>query len=174
MGTDTPSSRHWRWKRSLYSHRSLSPQQHRFGKHPVILRIFTQWYHAVCNGIVGRMPKQSRSILTVLCFRFRFTFTNGTRTVDASTAAINSGNIQCNRSPTDGWYARPLTNEWYLFLLVPAFAFLLAISNLQPIRRREMLVMVAIACGGWSVNHFAGVYIHNRVSCNSPIMSQMR
>ena len=91
-----------------------------------------------------------------------FSFDNGT--LSDSLTAINSGNIKCNRAPTDGWYARPLSNDWYLFLLVPAFAVLLALSNLQPLKRPELLAMVCIGCAGWVTNHFAGQYIAHRVS----------
>lgn len=71
--------------------------------------------------------------------------------------------VYCIRADTDGWYARPLINKWYYFILVPSFAFFLALANLQPVKRKEMLATVIIACAGWVTNFFAGRYIHNRV-----------
>ena len=94
-----------------------------------------------------------------------FTVTNGTQS-NSYTNSINSGQVYCIRADTDGWYARPLANKWYYFILVPAFAFCLALANLQPIKRKEMLATVLIACSGWVTNYFAGQYIHNRV-CSS-------
>lgn len=75
--------------------------------------------------------------------------------------------VYCIRAETDGWYARPLTNKWYHFILVPSFAFFLALANLQPVKRKEMIATVFIACAGWVTNFFAGRYIHNRVRCFS-------
>lgn len=79
--------------------------------------------------------------------------------------------VYCIRADTDGWYARPLTNQWYYFILVPSFAFFLALANLQPVKRKEMAATVFIACAGWVTNFFAGRYIHNRVRSRSLLLT---
>ncbi|EGG10445.1 uncharacterized protein MELLADRAFT_33673 [Melampsora larici-populina 98AG31] len=53
-------------------------------------------------------------------------------------------------------------NPWWMFLLVPAFSFFLSLWNLQPLRSRQMPVMVIIACAGWVCNYFANQFIFDR------------
>lgn len=40
------------------------------------------------------------------------------------------------------------------YLCVPGYSFCLSLRNGQPLLRKELLVMIAIACAGWTVNHF--------------------
>lgn len=97
---------------------------------------------------------------------YSFDFNNGTD--NAILGAINIGNIYCIRADTDGWYAKPPTTWYWLFFFVPCFALLLALASLQPVRRREFVVMIAIACAGWATNNAAGRYIYNRVRHSAP------
>ncbi|WVF68805.1 hypothetical protein IAT40_003577 [Kwoniella sp. CBS 6097] len=77
-----------------------------------------------------------------------FTFTNGSSTTEQAT------NVACYRNPdwTYWWYTEP--SDWWLFLLVPLFAFSLAVWFRADYRSKDMLVMVIVACAGYVVNFF--------------------
>lgn len=63
--------------------------------------------------------------------------------------------VACYRDPglTDNWwYNAP--SDWWLFLLVPIFAYSLAIWNRADWRSRDILVMVFVASGGFVANFF--------------------
>ncbi|OCF40184.1 hypothetical protein I317_06009 [Kwoniella heveanensis CBS 569] len=77
-----------------------------------------------------------------------FTFTNGSSTTEQAT------NVACYRNPdwTYWWYTEP--SDWWLFLLVPLFAFSLAVWFRADYRSRDMIVMVLVACAGYVVNFF--------------------
>ncbi|WVQ96347.1 hypothetical protein IAU59_003452 [Kwoniella sp. CBS 9459] len=77
-----------------------------------------------------------------------FTFTNGSSSTEQAT------NVACYRNPewTQWWYTEP--SDWWLFLLVPLFAFSLAVWFRADYRSMDMLVMVIVACAGYVVNFF--------------------
>lgn len=54
----------------------------------------------------------------------------------------------------DRWYQMTPSGYWY-YLCVPAYATVLSLRNQQPLFAKELPVMVAIACAGWTVNHFS-------------------
>ncbi|CAH7682335.1 hypothetical protein BY996DRAFT_4591786 [Phakopsora pachyrhizi] len=89
-----------------------------------------------------------------------FTFADSQRGT-AMSNHLASGDIICYRDPSWQWWRQSLS-PWWSFLLVPAFSFFLSLWNLQPIRSRQMPVMVIIACVGWVCNHFANLFIFNR------------
>ncbi|CAD6887895.1 unnamed protein product [Tilletia controversa] len=84
-----------------------------------------------------------------------FTFTNGT------TNALNVGNIICERRPEWPWYRQNMS-PWLNFLFVPVFSCLLCMSNLQPLKSRELPVMIIIACTGYVANMTANHFIFQR------------
>lgn len=88
-----------------------------------------------------------------------FTFTNATAANDPS-AALFRGKIMCARDPDWPWWRQGM-NPYALIALVPAFSLLLAMSNLQPLRSKQMPVMVVIACIGYGTNMLANHYIFN-------------
>ncbi|KAE8209755.1 hypothetical protein CF327_g6297 [Tilletia walkeri] len=84
-----------------------------------------------------------------------FTFTNGT------TNALNVGNIICERRPEWPWYRQNIS-PWFNFLFVPVFSCLLCMANLQPLKSRELPVMIIIACTGYVANMTANHFIFQR------------
>ncbi|KAK0549151.1 pheromone-regulated protein prm10 [Tilletia horrida] len=84
-----------------------------------------------------------------------FTFTNGT------TNALNTGSIICERRPEWPWYRRNIS-PWFNFLFVPVFSCLLCMANGQPLKSRELPVMIIIACTGYVANMTANHFIFQR------------
>ncbi|WWC95229.1 hypothetical protein V866_002087 [Kwoniella sp. B9012] len=83
------------------------------------------------------------------------TFNNGTFTFSNSTSSEEEATtVACYRNPDWNywWYTEP--NDWWLFLLVPIFAFSLAVWFRADWRSKDILVMVAVACAGYVVNFF--------------------
>ncbi|ORY35057.1 hypothetical protein BCR39DRAFT_516439 [Naematelia encephala] len=83
------------------------------------------------------------------------TFNNGTFTFQNGTsAATQATTVACYRNPNWDywWYVKP--SAWWLFLLVPVFAFSLAIWFRAAWNSRDMLVMVVVASAGYVVNYF--------------------
>ncbi|WVW86552.1 hypothetical protein I302_108602 [Kwoniella bestiolae CBS 10118] len=83
------------------------------------------------------------------------TFNNGTFTFSNSTGSEQEATtVACYRNPDWNywWYTEP--NDWWLFLLVPMFAFSLAVWFRADWRSRDILVMTAVACAGYVVNFF--------------------
>lgn len=85
-----------------------------------------------------------------------FTFTNATD--DQPTTTLSAGNVMCRRDPNWEWWRQRLNPLW-MILLVPAFSFLLSLHNLQPIKSRQLPVMVIISCAGFVCNFFANLYV---------------
>ncbi|KAM0751263.1 DUF1212-domain-containing protein, partial [Meredithblackwellia eburnea MCA 4105] len=76
-------------------------------------------------------------------------------------AQATKGNIMCYRDPSWEWWRQGASVYW-LILLVPAFSFFLSLWNLQPIKSRELPVMVLIAIIGFITNRLATEYIFDR------------
>ena len=57
---------------------------------------------------------------------------------------------------TDNPYS---VNVYWLFFLVPGFSFFLSLWNLQPLRSKELPVMVLIAIIGFVTNRLATQYV---------------
>lgn len=93
-----------------------------------------------------------------------FSFSNGTRN------ALNVGTINCEREPEWPWYRQPIS-PWFNFLFVPAFSLLSCFNLLQPLRSWDVLVMVTIACVGWTANMTANHFVFNRSDVVSAIGS---
>lgn len=65
----------------------------------------------------------------------------------------------CYRPPSDPWYLQPLP-WWTWFINVPIFATLNSLANLQPWKTLDMIVMIAIACGAFTTNKIASMYVY--------------
>ncbi|GAA5899654.1 hypothetical protein JCM5296_001388 [Sporobolomyces johnsonii] len=98
-------------------------------------------------------------------FAGQFTFTNSTaqdNTASGQTqASLNKGSVMCYRDPSWQWWRQGATFYW-LILLVPAFSFFLSLSNMQPIRSRELPVMILLAIIGYIANRAATQFIFER------------
>ena len=57
----------------------------------------------------------------------------------------------------------------YLIALVPLFSLLLSMWNMQPLKSRQLPVMVVISCIGYSTNTLANHYIFGRSDVVSAI-----
>ncbi|KAI0045320.1 DUF1212-domain-containing protein [Auriscalpium vulgare] len=74
----------------------------------------------------------------------------------------------CFRPPHFPWYLQPFP-FWTEFILVPGFSIILSLTNLQPWRTWDMLVMVLISCAAYAVNKTANHFIFNRSDVVSAI-----
>lgn len=97
------------------------------------------------NGLNGTLPVMNG----------QFTLTNSS---DSTNTLLRQGNIQCYRDPAWAWWRQSI-NPWWMFLLVPAFSFFLSLWNLQPLKSKQMPVMVIIGCAGWVCNYFANQFV---------------
>ncbi|KAG8924218.1 hypothetical protein FRC02_010567 [Tulasnella sp. 418] len=63
---------------------------------------------------------------------------------------------------SDGpWWQRNVSEYW-AFLLVPMYSLVLSLRNQQPVKAKELPIMVLMSCAGWTVNHFASKQFVNR------------
>lgn len=94
---------------------------------------------------------------------FDNTFQNGTFTFMNGTSSALSGTVSCYRNPTraEAWWYKSVP-DWWLFILVPAFAYALAIWNRADWRSKDMLVMVTVASLGYVVNYFVKEHLPDR------------
>lgn len=90
-----------------------------------------------------------------------FTFTNG------STPYLNMRE-GCYRPPDYSWYLQPFP-FWSQFITVPLFSILSSLSNLQPWRELDLVVMVVISCISFAANKAANHFIFNRSDVVSAI-----
>jgi hypothetical protein len=90
-----------------------------------------------------------------------FTFTNG------STPSMHM-HEGCYRPPDHPWYLHPFP-FWSQFITVPLFSILSSLSNLQPWRELDLVVMVTISCVSFAANKAANHFIFNRSDVVSAI-----
>ena len=90
-----------------------------------------------------------------------FTFTNGS----TPSTHMHEG---CYRPPDYPWYLQPFP-FWSQFITVPLFSTLSSLSNLQPWRELDLVVMVVISCVSFAANKAANHFIFNRSDVVSAI-----
>lgn len=66
------------------------------------------------------------------------------------------------------WYMTEPSQYWY-FLCVPGYALWLSLRNQQPIMRKELPVMILVACAGWVVNFFSAKAFKGRADIVSAL-----
>ncbi|ORX40267.1 hypothetical protein BD324DRAFT_641162 [Kockovaella imperatae] len=99
-------------------------------------------------------------------FNGTFTFSNQSYSdVDSS---LRSGHIICDRPDGLPWYRQNMPRI-YAIGLVPIFSTLIALWNMQPIKSRQLPVMVVISCIGYLTNTLANHYIFDRSDVVSAI-----
>jgi len=91
-----------------------------------------------------------------------FTFTNGSAPLPMN---MREG---CFRAPENPWYLQPFP-FWTQFITVPLFSTLSSLSNLQPWRELDLVVMVVISCISFAANKAANHFIFNRSDIVSAI-----
>jgi hypothetical protein len=86
--------------------------------------------------------------------------------------AVQSGDLNivdgCYRPKIFPWYLQPFP-MWTTFIIVPLFSFLSSLANLQPLKSRQLPVMVVISCCSYATNKVANHYIFNRSDVVSAI-----
>jgi Threonine/Serine exporter, ThrE len=91
-----------------------------------------------------------------------FTFTHYVPLADRS---IVDG---CYRPKSFPWYLQPFP-FWTEFIIVPVFSILSSLANLQPVKSKQLPVMVIISCCSYASNKIANHYIFNRSDVVSAI-----
>ena len=74
----------------------------------------------------------------------------------------------CYRPAGFPWYLQPFP-FWTSFLIVPLFSTLSSLANLQPLKSKQLPVMVVISCCSYASNKIANHYIFNRSDVVSAI-----
>ncbi|KAF7297301.1 hypothetical protein MIND_00963300 [Mycena indigotica] len=76
---------------------------------------------------------------------------------------VGSTDYACriNHRADGPWWQRTPSLHW-AFLTVPMYSLFLSLRNHAPWRRREMALLVGIACIGWVTNHFSGLKFRNQ------------
>ncbi|KAH9966101.1 hypothetical protein BC827DRAFT_1259216 [Russula dissimulans] len=74
----------------------------------------------------------------------------------------------CFRPPENPWFLHPFP-FWSQFVTVPLFSTLSSLSNLQPWRETDLVVMVIISCVSFAANKAANHFIFNRSDVVSAI-----
>ena len=103
---------------------------------------------------------------TLVPFNGTFTFSNST--TDSIASNLKQGAIICVRDPSWPWYRQGMP-PIYLIGLVPLFSLTLSMWNMQPLKSRQMPVMVLISCIGFLTNTLANHYIFDRSDVVSAI-----
>ncbi|KZW03811.1 DUF1212-domain-containing protein [Exidia glandulosa HHB12029] len=74
----------------------------------------------------------------------------------------------CYRNPDWPWYLQEFP-WWTLFILVPVFSFISSLSSMQPLKRKDLPIMVVISCASFAANTAANYYIFERSDVVSAI-----
>ncbi|KAJ7684037.1 hypothetical protein B0H17DRAFT_1160802 [Mycena rosella] len=74
----------------------------------------------------------------------------------------------CFRPQSAPWFRQPFPT-YCAFVIVPIFSLVSSLANLQPVRSRQLPVMVVISCCSYASNKVANHYIFNRSDVVSAI-----
>ncbi|KIY49341.1 DUF1212-domain-containing protein [Fistulina hepatica ATCC 64428] len=74
----------------------------------------------------------------------------------------------CYRPKSFPWFLQPFP-YWCAFFIVPVFSLLSSLANLQPLRSKQLPIMVVISCCSYASNKVANHYIFNRSDIVSAI-----
>ncbi|KAF8076533.1 hypothetical protein FPV67DRAFT_1558984 [Lyophyllum atratum] len=74
----------------------------------------------------------------------------------------------CYRPRSFPWYLQGFPS-WTVYIIVPIFSTLSSLANLQPLRSKQLPVMVVISCASYASNKVANHYIFNRSDVVSAI-----
>ncbi|KAG8760274.1 hypothetical protein FRC14_003572 [Serendipita sp. 396] len=115
---------------------------------------------ATTTSVSGRFISDNSTLFS--SFEGSFTFSNKTEMFEMNSQA------GCFRNPAWPWYQQDFP-YWTLFLLVPAFSLFSSSWNLQPLKSKQLPVMVIISCAAFAANTAANRYIINRSDVVSAI-----
>lgn len=92
-----------------------------------------------------------------------FVFSNSS--LVSNTPSIAEG---CYRNPEWPWYLQEFP-WWTLFILVPVFSIVSSLGSMQPLKSKELPIMVFISCASFAANTAANYYIFDRSDVVSAI-----
>lgn len=129
-----------------------------------------------------RAAQEAAHRLAIVSVHGTFTADNSTGDMSTWTGAFTFANVShvigeanpqdllegCYRSSNSIFLLKAFP-YWTLFLLVPAYSFISSLWNMQPIRSRQLPVMVLISCASFAANKAANHYIFNRSDVVSAI-----
>lgn len=118
------------------------------------------------SQIVFSAVPSVNSSTPLIPFNGTFVFTN--QTIDSVNSNLQQGNVICVRPDGLPWYRQGMP-QIYLLALVPIFSILLSMWNMQPLKSRQLPVMVVISCIGFLTNTLANHYIFDRSDVVSAI-----
>ncbi|KDR66937.1 hypothetical protein GALMADRAFT_258828 [Galerina marginata CBS 339.88] len=97
------------------------------------------------------------SIVYALFLGFGFSIGGELFELFTSHQVYGADDFSCSltHDPSGPWYQRT-PSTWWAFLTVPMFSLFLSMRNQAPYNRKEMPLLVAIACAGWVTNYFVG------------------
>jgi len=113
-------------------------------------------------AVAGTWMADNTTASTELPLIGTFTFTHS---LPLSAKSIVNG---CYRPASSPWYLQPFP-FWTEFVIVPVFSILSSLANLQPIKSKQLPVMVVISCCSYASNKIANHYIFNRSDVVSAI-----
>lgn len=113
------------------------------------------------SGAFTSLPSPTDSLLSSApdVWNGTFTFVNTTSAQLISARTFTS--LACPREADWPWWRQAMP-EMYLVGLVPLYSFLTALWLYQPLRSKELPVMVFISSAGFFANNMAARWIWNR------------
>ncbi|KAG8692434.1 hypothetical protein FRC08_009782 [Ceratobasidium sp. 394] len=94
-----------------------------------------------------------------------FTFLKPAASVSNNVKYVSKG---CIRDLNGPWYLQHLP-VWTLFILVPLYSIISSLWKLQPLRSKQLPIMVTISCASYAANKAANRFIFNRSDVVSAI-----
>ncbi|EJD53485.1 hypothetical protein AURDEDRAFT_53220 [Auricularia subglabra TFB-10046 SS5] len=89
-------------------------------------------------------------------------------TIGSDLYLLLDSNARCYRNPDWPWYLQEFP-WWTLFILVPVFSFVSSLGSMQPLKSKELPIMVFISCASFAANTAANYYIFDRSDVVSAI-----
>ena len=118
------------------------------------------------HGQFSQDPGSPDYMSNLMPFNGTFTFSNSA--TDDVSANLNKGNVICQRAADTPWW-RSSVPQMYNIGFVPLFSLFLCLWNMQPLKSRQLPVMVFISCVGYASNAMANHYIFDRSDVVSAI-----
>ncbi|RDB22807.1 Pheromone-regulated membrane protein 10 [Hypsizygus marmoreus] len=144
------------------------------------LQIGSDFYLLLDRQTRRHLDDLAASLATTVALTGSWVADNGTESND-SIPLVGTWTFTHALPPNDhdilnGCY-RPKSRPWYLqafpfwtsFIIVPVFSTLSSLANLQPLRSKQLPIMVIISCCSYASNKIANHYIFNRSDVVSAI-----
>ncbi|KAF8435404.1 DUF1212-domain-containing protein [Boletus edulis BED1] len=73
-----------------------------------------------------------------------------------------------SHDPKGPWWQQT-PSLWWAFLTVPMYSLFLSMRLMAPWWKKEMILLIAIACAGWVTNHFVGTKFPNQSDISAAV-----